>query len=93
MKFELLTGRQAYLIWHIYNDCQIKINTLEDFDRNLELIVSEEGVILAFRFDHPSEFEGLVKDDGRWVFTNNMIEYSVFDQNRIRLICRNFAMN
>ena len=47
--FEHLQGEAAYLIWNVYNDCQVKLETLLVIDRNLELIISRNNEVLAYR--------------------------------------------
>ncbi len=92
-KFELVTGTAAYLIWYIYNDCHIKLKTLMNFDRNLELIISDRGDVFAYRYDHPEEMVHMVLDDGKWKFTKEGDELSKADQFRLKLLHREFTSN
>jgi hypothetical protein len=93
IKFEILTGMQAYLLWHIYNDCQPKIETIMAIEQNLELIISTNGDVLAYRYDHPREIIPLVRDDGCWRFTDESQLLNPTDQQRLKLLCREFCRN
>lgn len=64
-----------------------------EFDRNLELILSKDGDVLAYRYDHPVEMINLVKDDGKWRFTDEAVELSKTDKLELKLLCRDFASN
>jgi len=91
IKFELLHGEAAYLVWYVFNDCQIRIETLMDIDKNLELIVSED--VLAFRYDHPDEMRDMVKDDGKWRTTKEGDELDSKDKNKLKLLCWDYTFN
>lgn len=93
MKFKLLQGIQAYLIWYIYNDCQIRLETLMDLDKNLQLVISEDGDVFAYRYDHPSDMKGMVKDDGKWKLTKEGIKQNFNDRLRLKLLCRDYVTN
>lgn len=66
-----ITGYQAYLIyWLVVYDCMVSISSLEAIDQNLEIIINTEGVLLAYRYDHPIEIMKIVSGDGRWHLYN-----------------------
>jgi hypothetical protein len=67
-----LTGDQAYLVyWLIVYDCQVSISSIEAIDQNLEIIVNDEGDLLAYQYDHPIEMSGMVIGDGEWHLYNS----------------------
>jgi hypothetical protein len=67
-----LTGDQAYLVyWLVVYDCQVRISSIEAIDQNLEIIVNDEGDLLAYRYDHPIEMSGMVVGDGEWHVYNS----------------------
>jgi hypothetical protein len=64
-----LTGDQAYLVfWICVYDLQVRLSTVIALHENLEVIVSDEGDLLAYRYDNPSDLKDLVKGDGEWIF-------------------------
>lgn len=64
-----LTGEQAYLIfWIAKYDCQVKLSTVTALHDNLEVIMNDEGELLAYRYDDPDELKGLVKGTGEWQY-------------------------
>jgi hypothetical protein len=66
-----LTGAQAYLVyWLVVYDCQVSISSIEAIDQNLEIIVNDEGDLLAYRYDYPIEFSGMTLGEGEWHFNN-----------------------
>ena len=66
-----LTGYQAYLIyWLVVYDCKVSISSLEAVDQNLEIIINTQGVLLAYRHNHPVEIMEMVSGDGKWHLYN-----------------------
>jgi len=67
----LLTGDQAYFVyWLVVYDCQVSISSIEAIDQNLEIIVNDEGDLMAYRYDYPIEMCGMVIGDGEWHLYN-----------------------
>ena len=69
LKFQYLTGDPAYLAWYLYNGFQSDLEIMIVLDQHLEIIISDDGDVLAYRYDHPPDMRHLVKDDGIWRFT------------------------
>jgi hypothetical protein len=66
-----LAGYQAYLIyWLVVYDCKVSISSLEAVDQNLEIIINTQGVLLAYRHNHPVEIMEMVSGDGKWHLYN-----------------------
>jgi hypothetical protein len=93
IEFELLREEAAYLIWYIFNDCHIRIETIMAIEKNLELVVSNDGIVMAYRYDHPSDMVNLVLNDGKWNLTNHGRALSKSDKHRLELICRDYSHN
>lgn len=93
IKFENVTGIQACLIWHIYNDCQPKIETIMAIEQNLELIISSCGTVFAYRYDHPKEIVPLVQNDGCWRLTDEVLLLNPANQLRLKMLCREYGRN
>jgi hypothetical protein len=66
-----LTGEPAYLIyWRMVYDCKPKLSTVMAIDQNLEIIVNDEGDLLAYRYKHPEDMKGMVWGDEEWRINN-----------------------
>ena len=61
--------------------------------RNLELIVGDDGVIYAYRSDHPYDMREMVKDDGKWKFTDEGKNLDEFNLERLKILCINYLSN
>lgn len=62
-----LTGDQAYFIyWLVKYNCRVSIPSIKAIDQNLEILVTDEGDFLAYRYDCPIEMAGLALGDGKW---------------------------
>jgi len=70
IKFQYLAGDAAYLVWSIYNDFQPDLEIRMVLEQNLEMFTSDDGDVLAFRYDHPPDMRHIVKNDGIWRFTD-----------------------
>ena len=93
ISFEHLHGEAAYLIWYLHNDCQVKLETLMAIDRNLELIITGNNDVLAYRYDHPRDMTHMVKDDGKWRYTTEADLLNPTEQVRLRMLCRDYSTN
>lgn len=91
--FERIRGEAAYLIWYIYNDCRVKLETLMAIDRNLELIITNHNDVLAYRYDHPRDMTHMVKNDSKWRYTKEADLLNPTQQVRLRMLCRNYSSN
>jgi hypothetical protein len=66
-----IAGDQAYFIyWIEVYGCLISISSIMTIDKNLEIIIDNEGKLLAFRYDYPEDMKGLLNDDGQWNLYN-----------------------
>ena len=64
-----LTGYQAYLIyWMQFYDFQVRLEAVMAIDLNLEVIVDDEGDLLAFRYEYPEDMAWMVKNDRQWQY-------------------------
>jgi hypothetical protein len=69
-----LTGEPAYLIyWRMVYDCKPKLSTVMAIDQNLEIIVNDEGDLLALKYDYPDNMKGMVIGEGQWCYPNQKI--------------------
>ena len=92
--FRHLTGSQAYLIrWLDYYDCRIKISSIMALERNLEVIVTNEGVVVAYRYDSPEDMKGMIQDDGVWKYNEERNNLSMENRALLCAIGRNYGMN
>ena len=64
-----LQGEQAF---HIYREqvyhCKPRFSSIMAIDMNLEILVDEEGKLLAFRNYHPDDMQGMVLNVGHWQY-------------------------
>ncbi len=91
--FEHIQGGAVYLIWYIHNDCILKLETLMAIDLNLELFITSNNDVLAFRHDHPEEMIHMVKNDGSWRYTIESDLLNPNDQLRLRMSCQEYSQN
>ena len=91
--FNYVIGEQAYAIWYVYNDFEIDMGILTTVEQNLELIMSSEGDVYAYRSNLPLKIGRLFKRSGAWEFTEDTDLLNDNDLFRLKLICRNFAFN
>ena len=86
----------------IHNDCQVKLKTLYSYLSKvlycylpiaLELIISSNNDILAYRYNHPQDIVHLVEDDGKLRFTKEADILSPNDKLRLRMLCREYSIN
>ena len=56
-------------------------------DRNLELIINEDMDVIAYRYDYSDDMKSMVKDNGKWRFTDEGKALSDNDKLRLKLIC------
>lgn len=67
-----VTGDQAYLIfWISVYDMQIRLSTVIALHENLEVILSDAGDLLGYRFDSPRDLKCFMKDEGEWQFIDD----------------------
>lgn len=93
LKFHLLTGEQAYFVLYVYNDFRISLETLMAIDQNLEIIIDDQGLVYAYRYDHPLNMRDMVLNDGVWIFTYEFRNLSIHHKYMLITICRNYSMN
>lgn len=92
-KFEHVTGIEAILWWYLHNKLQVKFDHIILFEKNLEVIVSNTGIVLAYRSDLPDDMKNMVYDDGSWRFTDEVEDLNEYDRSRLQVICRNYTLN
>jgi len=69
------TGTKAYFIyWIAVYDCFVSISTIMAIDMNLEIIVNDDGDLLAYRYDYPETMAGMVKNEGQWQIHNPKLD-------------------
>ena len=85
VKFLYLTGDASYLLWYIYNDFQPDLEIIMTLEQNLEIFITEDGGLLAYRYDHPADIRHMVKNDGIWQFTDEGM--ALGEQEFLRLKC------
>ncbi len=60
-------GDQAYFIrWLVYYDCRVKIDTIKALEESLEVLITESGAVMAWRFDHPENMRVFIIGEGEW---------------------------
>ncbi len=80
-KNQHITGSLAYfLYWSIEFGCLISITFLRSQCINLEIILSEDDNLLAYRYDKPDGSKVLIVNEGQWDMHDPK-----FDFQRIRL--------
>ena len=63
-----LTGEQAYIVyWMAFHECKVALSTIKILNLNLEVIITDDGELLAFRYEPADELKPLVKYDGEWI--------------------------
>jgi hypothetical protein len=92
-KFELVTGIEAIIWWYIHNNLQIKFDHIILFEKNLEVIVSHSGNVLAYRSNLPEDMKNMVYNDGVWRFTDAFEELNEYDRSRLQVVCRDYTLN
>ena len=66
-----LQGEQAYQIyWQQFYQCRPRLSSVMAIDLNLEIIVDDAGELLAYRYDHPDDMQGLVLNEGQWRYNH-----------------------
>ena len=70
LKFPIVkhfNGEQAYLIrWIMTYDCQVRISSIKALEKNLEVLVAEDGEVVGWRYDHPENMKDMLLGEGEW---------------------------
>ena len=77
-----LTGDQAYQIyWQQYYHCKPLLSTIMAIDMNLEIIIDNEGKLLAYRYDLPDDMRWMVINSDRWqIIDKDNLSLEVLDE-------------
>jgi len=91
--FRHITGSQAYLIrWVDFYDCRLRISSIMALERNLEVIVTNEGEVVAYRYDPPEDMKVLLKGEGEWLIAEQVELLDQLDRLQLQLFCNNNSL-
>ena len=93
MKFEILTGVQAYTIWLVYHCIHPSIGLAISTDRSFEIIIADDSMLLAYRCNLKNNYCQIFENNGIWQFTTDVDRIGSGEYLRLKLICRNFTTN
>lgn len=62
-----------------------KFSSILAIEKNLEIIIGDDLVIYAYRFDHPADMIFMVRDDGKWMLTEEAEMLDSCDMLRLEL--------
>jgi hypothetical protein len=62
-------------------------------EKNLQLITDDQGLVYAYRSDHPEDMRWMVHNDGVWRFTDQAKKLSTEDRALLRAVCRDYGLN
>jgi hypothetical protein len=94
---QYLKGKAAYRIfWEQYYHCLPRLSSIMAIDHNLEIIVNENRIMLAFRHDVIQDMRWMVINDGHWHIVDDdnigqdlIYKVNVMIVNKKREICLN----
>ncbi len=89
-----LQGDQAYQIyWQQYYHCKPLLSTIMAIDMNLEIVVDNEGKLLAYRYDLPDDMRWMVINSDRWyIFNEELMSPFIFYELQRLIVKIRFAL-
>jgi hypothetical protein len=87
LSFTHLTGEKAhFILWLTIYNCNIELSAIPSMHQNLEVILSHEGILLAYKYDQPSDEMGTVTKIGQWHHTNHCLTEGGAVQKEVNFI-------
>lgn len=87
LSFTHLTGEKAhFILWLTIYSCQIELSAIPSMHQNLEVILSDEGILLAYKYDHPTDEMRMVTKIGQWHHTNHYLTEGGTVQKEVNFI-------